>query len=53
MKETTFGRKAMKNPNFVKNLRNGADIKNSTVKKLRTWMKSKDAKLKQGVPENV
>lgn len=38
MSPVTFGRKAMRDPHFVRDLRAGRDLKMSTVEKVRGFM---------------
>lgn len=38
MSPITFGRKAMNDPHFVRDLRDGRDVKVSTVERVRSFM---------------
>ncbi len=38
MAPTTFGKEAMRDPNFVRNLRNGLDPRSSTIRRVEEYM---------------
>lgn len=44
MAETAFGLRALNDKGFVRELRNGRDLKLSTVEKVRAWMAAHEGK---------
>lgn len=47
MAETTFGRRAMHNPNFLTDLKTGRSPTGKTMRKIKVWMKNEDGKLRR------
>lgn len=45
MSPVTFGRKALRDPHFVRDLRAGRDLKMSTVDRVRTFMAEYEAEV--------
>ena len=44
MAETTFGRRVVNDNSFVRDLRNGRDVKLSTVQRVQAWMAAHEGK---------